>query len=607
MEKTTIKNIGIFMGVFYAVTYLISKFAGVSVTKFSWVYLLTYVSIYYILKFRWIYSEEAFIGDKPLRVLSIGLSLSIVTGIHFDYGLPFENMTAGHFINYLICVIGLMPLCKGMFAVIFRYMYMTSYKKRNANTPPRKNNKIIIFYGALAIILSFWFLIWLAYYPGLWNYDPWQVRQFINNNYDKHHPLIHTLLLGFCYSMGMKVNNCNYGVILYDFIQMFIMAGIFAYTYVCICQHVSSKFFRGMVLIFYAVFPVNSILAISSTKDVIFSGLVLLCMVLVIQLFETDLKRKRRLFVVVLLMTCNIMLLFRNNAIYAFYIFTICTCGIGIYGIYKKNIFFVKILLFSICCVLLFQISNKTLTIVLNAKDGPVKEMFCVPSQQFGRIYDIIHESGSDPMTLEIINSYYDMEQAYYNPHRADPMKGKLNITSSNIEDYVKDSIRLFYKYPLESIDAFLYLTEGNWYINDISNADIYGHGLKERQGFLLTDVKDNYEIVHKSKLPILERFMEKAFSDNEYQNWPVLSLLFSPALYVWILVICTLIFIKQKDWRLLLATIFLWALYLTNLLGPCVLIRYSYPFVVCSPLLVCMANVSIRRKCSHTSCSSEM
>lgn len=595
MKRDKYKRYWNLASAFYAVTYLIGKFAGASAAEFSWIYLFVYVGIYYILKLRSIHSEEAFIGDRTLRVLAILLSLTIITGIHFDHDLSFENMAAGDFINYLICVAGFIPLCKEMFAVIFRCMYLTSYKEGNSND--KKNSKLIIFGGALVIILSCWFLVWLAYYPGLWNYDPWQVRLFMDHDYNKHHPLIHTLLLGFCYSIGVKAGKCNYGVILYDFIQMFVMAGIFAYTYVYVCRHVSSKFFRRVVLIFYAVFPVHSILAISSTKDTIFSGLVLLCMVLAAQLFETDLKWKRKLVTVVLLMTCNMMLLFRNNAIYAFYIFTICACGIGIYGIYKKNIFSVATLFFSICCILLFQISDTTLTRVLNAKEGSVIEKFSVPSQQFGRIYDVIYESGSDPAALEIIHSYYEMDWPHYDPHLADPMKSELHITGSNIENYIKDSVRLFCRYPLESIDAFLYLTEGYWYINDISNADIYGHGSEGRMGFLLTTVEEDYGIVHESKLPGLEIFMERAFSDNEYQNWPVLSLLFSPALYVWILLICMLIFIKQKDWRLLLPAVFLWALYLTNLLGPCVLIRYSYPFVVCSPLLVCMAIISIGRK----------
>lgn len=431
----------------------------------------------------------------------------------------------------------------------------------------------------------------------MWNYDPWQVWQFTGRDYNKHHPLIHTVLLGSCYSIGLGESNCNSGVILYDFLQMSLMAGIFAYTYVFICQHISNKIFRGMVIAFYALFPVNSILAISTTKDVIFSGLVLLCLVFSIQISEITPGWRRSFLTAVLFVVCIVMLLFRNNAIYAFYLFTVCTYGFGIYSIVKKKKSAFRVLLFPICCILLFHVSDSIMTRILDAKAGPVREMFSVPSQQFGRIYHVLQESGTDPSTAEIITSYYDMELAHYNPHLADSMKNLLHFKSSaDIWNYMKDSFELFRRYPLESVDAFLYLNEGGWYINDISNADIYGHGLERRAGVLLTDSKDGYQIVHESRLPKLESFMEKAFSDNQYQTWPVLSLLFSPALYVWILVIGTLIFVKQKNWELLLLSGFLWALYLTNLLGPCVIIRYYYPLFVCSPLLLCMAVDSIRR-----------
>lgn len=594
MDRQKIRDIGTAAGVFYAVIYLMIRFSDLNATQSLWIYLLVCAGILHILKFRLNGRDNALIGNRMLHMLSFLLSLTMITGVYFDNDLSFENMTVGIFINYFMCVICFTPLCKCVFAFVFQYMELMA--KRERNTDKDKHNKRIIGGGAFVIVLGCWILVWAAYYPGLWNYDPWQVLQFSGNDYNKHHPLIHTVLLGLCYSVGAEGADCNKGVILYDLIQMSVMAGIFAYTYVFICQHIWNKIFRGMVLVFYAVFPVNSILAISTTKDVIFSGLVLLCLVLAIQLPEITSKWKRDCLAVILLIVCTMMLLFRNNAIYAFYLFTACTCLLGIRGIMKKSVFAVKTMLFSFCCILLFQASDSVMTQALDAEAGSVREMFSVPSQQLGRIYNVIQESGTDPSAVAIIESYYDMEKAHYNPHLADPMKGVLDLkTSTEIKNYIGDSLELFRRYPVESLDAFLYLNEGGWYIQDISNADIYGHGLERRAGVLLTDVKEGYHIAHESKLPKLELFMEKAFSDNQYQNWLVLSLLFCPALYVWILLICTLIYVRQKNWKVLLPTGFLWVLYLTNLLGPCVIIRYYYPLFVCSPLLLCMAVVSIR------------
>ncbi len=577
---------------FYAVSYLLNKFVSLNTVKYSFIYIFAFTGLYCILK-RGISHKDTFIGNKSLYALALFLSFTIVTGVYFDNSLPFETMAAKDFANYIICTISFTPICRTLFLVVFEYISKCSYNDTdNTDDTP---HSLKLFLVSFAIMFGCWMIIWLAYYPGLWNYDIYQVDQFISGNYSKHHPLIHTILLGFCYSIGLEKDLCNMGVILYDFIQMLIMAGIFAYTYVYIYKHISGKIFRIAVLVFYAVFPVNSILVISTTKDVIFSGLVLLCIVLALKINETDFKRKKYLLMAVLMIMCTFMLLFRNNAIYAFCLFMIGAC---VLGVYSKNVRLTGLLLYGICCIILFTVSDAALTQALDAKPGPFKELFSVPSQQFGRIYNVINESDSDSSTLAVINSYHDISSLSYNPHLADFMKASLLV--KNKEDaieYIKDSIRLFYKYPLVSLDSFLYLTEGSWNINDVSNAKIYGNGPKERLGYLLTYVKDGYGIVHKSKFPQLEMFMEYAFSNNEYQNWPIISLLFSPALYFWILVISTLAFVKTKEYDFLSIAGFLWSIYFTILLGPCTVIRYLYPLVVCSPLLLCMMRISIRKQ----------
>lgn len=577
---------------FYAVSYLLNKFAGLSAVKYSFIYIFSFIGIYFIMK-HGLSHKGTFIGNKSLYVLALFLSFTIVTGIYFDNSLPFESMAVKDFANYVICTISFTPLCKTLFLLLFEYIYKCSCSDMDRTGDTSCSLKI--FLASYAIMFGCWMIVWLAYYPGLWNYDVYQVEQFISGNYNKHHPLIHTILLGLCYSKGLQMGLPNMGVIVYDLMQMMVMAGIFAYTYVYIYKQISGKIFRIAVLAFYAVFPVNSILVISSTKDIIFSGLVLLCVVLTLKINETDFKRKKYLSAILLMITCTFMLLFRNNAIYAFCLFII---GICVLGVYSKNLHFAGILIYCICCVMMFTVSDAALTHWLDAKPGPFKEMFSVPSQQFGRIYNTINESGSDPVNLELINSYHDMSPTTYNPHLADFTKDTLLVTNrEEAIEYIKDSVRLFYKYPLVSLDSFLYLTEGCWNINDVSNAYMYGSGSATRNGYLLTGVKDGYGIVHESKFPQLESFMERAFSDNEYQNWPIISLLFSPALYFWILVISTAVFAKTKEYKFLSITGFLWGIYITILLGPCVVIRYLYPLVVSSPLLLCMMRISVRNQ----------
>lgn len=332
--KNKIIMISTLLGAFYAISWLLYKFVGFNTVNYSIFYVISFTGVFYILKYK-LHSDETLIGNNCIWVLACLFSLAVVTGFYFDNNLPFEVMGIRDILNYFVCVIGLSPLFKCFFGMMFKLIEKWAGSEKK--TIIEKESGLKIFFISFTIIIACWLFVWLAYYPGLWNYDPWQVNQFTQKEFSKYHPLIHTLLLSVCYCAGVKINSANLGVILYDFVQMLIMAGIFAYTYVYIHKHVFNKFFRGIVLLFYAVFPVNSILVISTTKDVIFSGLVLLCLVFSIQIKEVVSSKQKNVLLLLLLAACVAMLLFRNNAIYAFYLFAILTLVIT--GISKDRFF----------------------------------------------------------------------------------------------------------------------------------------------------------------------------------------------------------------------------------------------------------------------------
>ncbi len=591
--------IGSFAIACYGISYLMYRFAGLQTVETSGFYVLICFGVYYILQ-NGLRSVKGAAGeDRILWAPAVLFAASLVTGFHLDGSLPFEAMGWGDFLNYLLCVLGLTPLLGCLFAAVYRMVKKCAGQEEKAGGKCREG--FVVFLLSFVIIFGCWFLVWLAYYPGLWSYDPWQVDQFLEHDYDKHHPLLHTLLLGACYTFGVNGGDANSGVILYDMIQMGVMSGIYAYICAYLYRHVPGRLFRIMTLLFYAFFPVNSILAISPTKDVLFSGLVALCLVLALQVRETAWGRKKLCYLAVLFCAVVLMLLLRSNALYAFVLFIGGALALLLYTWYREKHCpgrYLYICLFAAGCLISFRMADNLLVGLLDAKEGPVREKYSIGCQQFGRVYEMLRASGADKETQEMIASYYDMESAEYDPYLADPMKETMDIQEKGTErEYQRDMVRVLIKYPLESLDAFLYLTQGAWYINDTTSASIYGSGLETRMGYLLTTYAGGYGIVHESRLPWLEALLEKAFSANAYQKLPVVSYLFSPALYFWILVICTVGFFKSRNGYAFILAGFLWCLYLTVLAGPCVLIRYMYPFVACSPLLIGMLLMSMREK----------
>lgn len=120
--------------------------------------------------------------------------------------------------------------------------------------------------------------VFLAYYPSVFAYDAeGQLYQVIAHDYSTHHPLLHTLFLGAFFKLGgLLPGSYSAGMAMHSVVQMLLMATVFGYTIAYLYRQGASVFLRNIMLLFYALFPTNSILALSTTKDVLFSALVLL-------------------------------------------------------------------------------------------------------------------------------------------------------------------------------------------------------------------------------------------------------------------------------------------------------------------------------------------
>lgn len=129
-----------------------------------------------------------------------------------------------------------------------------------------------------AVIFLCWLPVFLAYYPSVFAYDAeGQLYQVIAHDYSTHHPLLHTLFLGAFFRMGGAwFHSYSTGMAVHSVVQMALMAAAFGYTLSYLYRRGVPVYLRVMLALFYALFPVNSILALSTTKDVLFAALVLL-------------------------------------------------------------------------------------------------------------------------------------------------------------------------------------------------------------------------------------------------------------------------------------------------------------------------------------------
>lgn len=519
------------------------------------------------------------------------------------------------FLFALSCVLGRMlqkegrtcrtlaGLSKGLLALIFMtivssvlvmLLFKGLSKLRDGRLKSRISGKeysnlsVFLFYAG--VILLCWIPVFLAYYPSVFAYDAeGQLYQVLAHDYSTHHPLLHTLFLGAFFNLGNELfHSYSAGMALHSAAQMLLMAGIFGWAEMVLYKERTSWVMRFILLAFYALFPANSVLALSTTKDVLFSGLTLLHM-LVLYLWVQERCTGRRKIVTGYILLSVMMLLFRNNAVYAYLV-----SQPVVLFLWKKSgkTGWKQYMTAALFSLVFFAAGAAGLKAATGARNGSPREMLSVPLQQMARTR-VMHEEEIEDVMREKLNAYLPAEWVFaaYNPHLADPVKGRA-VIHDDPAGLIRTWAQLGVRFPLTYADAFLDNSIGYWYIADQNHAEIYGVGTESGFGYLSTDNRTmpaGCEIVEHSLAPGLRVFMERIVSDNEYRKIPVFSVIFSPAFYWWLLCFYIAFCLYRKEYKLLLPVLFLAVYYLTLLLSPTVLIRYMYPFVVSVPTMLCL------------------
>ena len=490
---------------------------------------------------------------------------------------------------FLISVVGFGIL----FAACCAFLLKKDVKKQPEQRKERKSG--VLFLGYAGIILLCWIPIFLAYYPSVFAYDAeGQLYQVIAHDYSTHHPLLHTLFLGAFFRLGGMLGSYSAGMAIHSVVQMLLVAGAFGYALTVLYQKGVHRAWRIVLLLYFALFPVNSILAISTTKDVLFSALVLLYVLIMYRYFgkAADAGANSGKQEAVLVLIGGGMLLFRNNALYALAGSMLITFLLLMKGWPQSRKR--RYLCITLASLALFAVATIGMKSFLHAEEGSPREMLSVPLQQLARTR-VEHEEDMEPENREELEQYISSEWVgYYDPHLADPIKSRATF-DNNPAGLIKEWIRLGVQFPQTYVDAFLDCSVGCWFLEDTSHSRIYGMGKESGFGYLSTDNRGmpaGCEIVPDSKLPGLRNFMEEIVSENRYQAIPLLSVIFAPAFYWWWLAFYVTSAIYRKRYEKLIPAVFLVVYYATLLLSPAVLVRYMYPLMVSVPVLFAMSTI---------------
>ena len=429
-----------------------------------------------------------------------------------------------------------------------------------------------------AVLFLLWLPVLLAYFPGMLNYDfAGEYAQHTEGVYSSIHPLLHSVLMNGALALGERLMSLSAGLLFLSLVQMV----LFALALGRACAFIRRRAGLTPALLataFFGLHPVFSTLSCSMTKDTLFAAAVLTLSLDVWEMIEG--KAPSRWGILRFVLCTVAAALLRTNGFVALALlfpgFIAARRG------KRKS----AALLCAASLLSTFTVMGG-LQLAMHPVSFPSFQFYSLPAQQ------LVRANAAGTLTAqqqETLRSWYTDEAGLVvHPHLADPAKGYLD--RQRLEREGRSFLSLWLEAgktsALPYAEAFLMLNSGSWYPDDKSHATIYPDVSWNDKGYLQTQELEIEGFSFRCFLPSLRSFMERVCRRNEYQKWPVVSLLFSPALPFWALVFACFVMIARRRGPFIPAALGALGLWAGYLLGPCTLPRYALPLFCLAPALL--------------------
>lgn len=431
---------------------------------------------------------------KGYRVNLLENILSVIFSIFMTLGFSYAKMNSwqlvfGSFRMFFISVIifiGYYELFKRLFCLI--NIKIQSIKVEDYKLEKMGKLRCVMkfiderpFLSSILTIITFWLIYIIAFYPVILSPDPsFQIKQFFNVdtkyaegvvkldenvNITNHHPVVHTLLLGGCISLGRLIGSDNFGLFIYSMIQIGILASTLSYTIKYLKKVNISLKVRVILLMIYSIVPMFPLYAMSAVKDTIYTSFMILYVIFLYDFITFNKNKKisnvKAISIVLLLLLIS---LFRNNGVYV-----VALSFPFIIGYSKKNR--IKTLAVFAIFLSLTTCYSKVILPYFKITNGSIREMLSIPFQQTARYvkYNGDEVSEEDKRAIDKILTY-DTIAERYKPELSDPVKNKYNkyATNEDLKEYFKAWYRGLKKHPETYIEATINNTYGYFYPNSI-------------------------------------------------------------------------------------------------------------------------------------------
>lgn len=508
-------------------------------------------------------------------ILSFLFTTAMLFGVRLDSVENVNFKDAGLWIS--------LPVLTCLFAVLVRkfWNFLGGMEEKRAviiaqnikiRTPKMKEATANLL--TLLFLLLCWIPVLLAVYPGFFVYDAQdEYLQVASRTFTTHHPLVHVLLLGGIICAVHKVTNSyNLGIACYTLFQMVLVSGGFTFLLAYLRKKKVSKWLQLVSMLYFGLFPVIVMFTLCSAKDALFTTALLVLLICLLEMnLDSDGFFASKGWILLFVSSAVMMMLFRNNGIYAFVVL------IPFLAFYQKK-YRRKVFLWAVLAVAGCLLVNGGLKMVFHAEDGENQEILTVPIQQLARTYKYAPEA----FTEEDVNTLYEIlpEEALvlYNARLSDPVKYRFcnEAYAADKVKYMKLWAKIGLKKPLSYFNAWLMTSYGFWYpdtvINVYAGNSVFTFTYEDSSYF-------GYEVeqpgVRDSKIPWLDEVYRRLSLEIEQEKVPILSMMFSPGGLFWLFAFVLSYMLYRKNYHILMPCLMVLAVWLTVILGPTYLPRY--------------------------------
>ena len=458
-----------------------------------------------------------------------------------------------------------------------------------------KENKIINLFLKHPFLFSFiailicWSIYVIAFYPIILSPDPsFQIKQFFNvrtkyadyavlldNNVflTNHHPVFHTMILGYSLKLGRFLLNDNFGLFIYSLTQLLFLAFTLSLTIKYLNENNVNKKIVFIVLLLYCFIPMFPLYAMSGVKDTYYTCFIILYVMKLDKIIRFKQEKLSYKEMIQLLLIMFAVCLFRNNGIY------VLILSFPLILIYSKK-YFQTLLVIFIGVLAFYGTYTKVLLPSLKITDGSIRETLSIPFQQTARYVKYYNKdlSKNDIKVIDKVLGYETLAKRY-NPTISDPVKNEFNkyTTKKELLAYLKVWFKCFFKHPLVYIEATLNNIYGyfspqstNWYI-------YYKYDTRITEDKLV-----NYHYNNLSSL----RLILSSFAQG-FPYIPLIGLISNIGFNAWLLLGLTTysIFKKKKEYLIVLSPLLI-SLLICVASPVNTYFRYAMPFIFIMPFI---------------------